>query len=151
MPREIIDGKAIRDLVEARTIQGATILGQPGGWAVLVRHGATEQAVAAQRARKPRLWRNLNTAAAYVRDELGLPRFDVDTAAYDPNAVERTRPDQAERLRRQREAIAHDSWFRGQVREAMQGIEDGTNPIVGGDEVRARLVALSDDLARRAK
>jgi hypothetical protein len=151
MPREIIDGKIIRDLVKARTIQSATILGQPGGWAVLVRYGVAEQVVAAQRARKPRLWRNLNTAAAYVRDELGLPRFEVDTAAYDPNAVERTRPDQVERLRLQREAVAHDSWFRTQVREAMQGIESGTNPAVADEEVRARLDALSAVLAQRVK
>jgi len=74
MPREIIDGKAIQDLVKAHAIQSAIILGQPGGWAVVVRHGVAEQAVAAQRAHKPRLWRNLNTAVAYVRDELGLPR-----------------------------------------------------------------------------
>lgn len=151
MPREIIDGKAIQDLVKAHAIQSAIILGQPGGWAVVVRHGVAEQAVAAQRARKPRLWRNLSTAVAYVRGELGLPRFEVDTVAYDPDAIERTRPDQAERLRQQREVIAHDSWFRAQVREALQGIESGTNPPVDDEEVRARLDALSAGLARQAQ
>jgi hypothetical protein len=151
MPREIIDGKAVQDLVKVHAIQSATILGQPGGWAVLVRHGVAEQVVAAQRARKPRLWRNLNTAAAYVRDELGLPRFEVDTVAYDPDAARRTRPDQVERLRLQREAIAHDSWFRSQVRQALDGMENGTNPVVEDDEVQARLGVLKADLARRAR
>jgi len=147
----IIDGKAVQELVQARGIQGATILGQAGGWAVLVRHGAVEHVVAAQRARQPRLWRNLNTAAAYVRDQLGLPRFDVDTGAYDPAAIARTRPDQAERLRRQHEAAAHDTWFRAQVREALDGIAGGTNPPVADEEVRARLDKLGADLAGRVR
>ena len=75
---DTIDGKAVQSLVEAHAIRGATVLGQPGGWAVLVRYGALERAVAAQRARKPRLWRNLATAATFVRDELGVARFEVD-------------------------------------------------------------------------
>ncbi|MGO9772639.1 MAG: hypothetical protein ACLPSW_24425 [Roseiarcus sp.] len=64
---DTIDGKAVQSLVEAQAIRGAVVLGQPGGWNVLVRYGTLERAVAAQRARKPRLWRNLATAAAFVR------------------------------------------------------------------------------------
>jgi hypothetical protein len=118
-PREIIDGKAVRTLVEAQAIRGATILGQPGGWAVLVRYGTSERAVAAQRARRPRLWRNLNTAAAFVRDDLGVTRFDVDTMDHQPEANERRRPDQAAALRRTHAAAAHDAWFRAEVEKAI--------------------------------
>jgi len=77
--------------------------------------------------------------------------YRADTVAYDPDAIVRTRPDQAERLRQQREVVAHDSWFRAQVREALQGIETGANPPVDDEEVRARLEALSAGLARRAQ
>lgn len=150
-PPEIIDGKAVRTLVEAQAIRGATILGQAGGWTVLVRYGATERVIAAQRARHPRLWRNLNTAVAYVRDELGVPRFEVDTAAYDPASIGRKRPDQAERLRRQHEAAAHDAWFRAQVGEALSGIETGANPVVPDEDVRSRLDLLRATLARPAR
>ena len=77
--QKIIDGKAVQSLVDAHAIGGAVVLGQPGGWAVLVRYGALERAVAAQRASRPRAcgatW---TTAAAFVRDELGLARFEVD-------------------------------------------------------------------------
>ena len=118
-PPEIIDGKAVRSLVEAQAIRGATILGQPGGWAVLVRYGAAERAVAAQRARQPRLWRNLNSAAAYVRDDLGLARFEVDTLRHQPDAIVRRRPDQAEALRRAHAAALHDAWFRTEVAMAI--------------------------------
>jgi len=156
MPRayiapEIIDGKAVRSLVDAHAIQGAVVLGQPGGWSVLVRYGAVERAVAAQRSNRPRLWRNLNTAAAFVREELGVARFEVDTVVDDPEAIERKRPDQAERLRQQRAAAEHDAWFRAQVQEALDGIADGTNPIVPDDEVKTRLETLRADLTRRAQ
>ncbi len=118
-PPGIIDGKAVRSLVEAHAIHGAVVLGQPGGWAVLVRYGDLERAVAAQRARKPRLWRNLATAAAFVRDELRVARFEVDTLQHDPAAAPRKRPDQAERLRQQRHAAEHDAWFRGEVEKSL--------------------------------
>src|SRR4051794_29311908 len=104
---DTIDAKAVESLVEAQALRGATILGQPGGWAVVVRYGAVERTIAAQRARRARLWPNLNTAASYVRNQLGLPRFEVDASAHAPDAVERRRPDTTERLRRQREAVAH--------------------------------------------
>jgi hypothetical protein len=116
---EIIDGKAVRSMVEAQAILGATILGQPGGWAVLVRFGAAERAVAAQRAHTPRLWRNLNSAAAYVRDDLGVARFEVDTLNHQPDAVVRRRPDQSQALRRAHAAAVHDTWFRNEVAQAI--------------------------------
>jgi len=118
-PPEIIDGRAVRSLVEAHAIRGATILGQPGGWAVLVRYGAAERAVAAQRARRPRLWRNLNAAAAYVRDDLGVARFEVDTVGHKPDPAARRRPDQAAALRRMHAAAEHDTWFRAEVGKAI--------------------------------
>jgi hypothetical protein len=148
---EIIDGKAVRSLAEAHAIQGAVVFGQPGGWAVLVRYGTVERAVAAQRSHQPRLWRNLNTAVSFVREELGMPRFEIDTVDYDPAAIERKRPDQAERLRQQQEAAAYDTWFRAQVQEALDGIKDGTNRIVPDEEVKDRLDALRAELTRRAQ
>jgi hypothetical protein len=112
---EIIDGKAVQSLVEARAIRGATVLGQKGGWAVLVRYGALERAVAAQRAQIPRLFRNLTSAAAFVRDGLGLARFDVDARQHEPDTGARRRPDQAARMKARHEAAAHDAWFRAEV------------------------------------
>ncbi|QND47843.1 hypothetical protein HB780_19475 [Rhizobium lusitanum] len=150
-PTEIIDGKTVKSLAEAHAIQGAVVVGQPGGWAVLVRYGTAERAVAAQRSHQPRLWRNLNTAVSFVREELGMPRFEIDTVDYDPEAIERKRPDQTERLRQQQEAAAYDTWFRAQVQEALDGIKDGTNRVVPDEEVKDRLDALRAELTRRAR
>ena len=75
--------KTVKNLVIAHALNGAVVLGQPGGFAVLVKYGANERAVAAQRSRRMRIWRNLNTAAAYVRNELGLERFEIDMSEHD--------------------------------------------------------------------
>jgi hypothetical protein len=146
-----VDGKTVKSLVEAHAVHGAVVLGRPGGWGILVRYGNAERAVAAQRSDSPRLWRNLNTAVAFVRNELGVSRFEIDTAEYDPEAIERKRPDQAERLRQQHEAAAHDAWFRKEVQEALDGIDDGSNPIVPEEEARLRLDALRADIANRIR
>jgi hypothetical protein len=149
-PTEIIDGKAVKSLAEAHAIQGAVVVGQPGGWAVLVRYGTVERAVAAQRSHQPRLWRNLNTAVSFVREELGMPRFEIDTVDYDPEAIERKRPDQTERLRQQQEAAAYDTWFRAQVQEALDGIKDGTNRVIPEEEWKDISARMRADLLRRA-
>ena len=148
---EIIDGKAVQSLVEAHAIRGATVLGQRGGWAVLVRYGALERTVAAQRSRKPRLWRNLATAAAFVRDELGLARFDVDAQAHEPDATARRRPDQAVRLRQAHEAAEHDRWFREQVDIAIKEADDPKTVWVPHEEVKADMDRQRAELQARLK
>jgi hypothetical protein len=82
-----------------------------------VRYGALERAVAAQRARRPRLWRNLATAATFVREEPGVARFEVDALNHEPDADRRRRPGQAARMKQKHEAGEHDAWFRGGSRK----------------------------------
>ena len=148
---EIIDGKAVQKLVEAHAIRGATVLGQRGGWAVLVRYGALERLVAAQRSRRPRLWRNLATAAAYVRGELGLARFEVDAQAHEPDASARRRPDQTERLRLAHGAAEHDRWFREQVEIGLTEADDPGTVWVPHEEVKADIARQRAELQARLK
>jgi hypothetical protein len=146
---EIIDGKALQSLVEAQAIRGATVLGQPGGWAVLVRYGGLERAVAAQRARKPRLWRNLATAAAFVRGELGVDRFEVDAQAHEPGKGGVRRPDQAARMKAKNEAAGHDRWFREQVEIGIKEADAPNAEWIPHEEVMARLDARIARLKKR--
>lgn len=148
MQLDTIDGKTVKNLATAHALNGAVVFGQPGGFAVLVKFGTNERAVAAQRSRRMRIWRNLNTAAAYVSDELGLARFEIDMTEHDPDAVERKRPDTAERQRQLHEAGEHDAWFRGQVQKALDGIEDGSNRAISEDEWAVKAQLKREDLQR---
>lgn len=144
-----IDGKAVRGLVDAHAVRGAVVVGQPGGFAVVVKYRDQERAIAAQRSRRMRLWRNLNTAAAYVQNELGVERFEVDMSELDIAADNRSRPDAAERQRQLREAAEHDAWFRAQVQEALDGLKDGTNKLIGEAEWKASLAKKIAALEKR--
>lgn len=67
-----------RALVAAGAVRAASLIGQPGGWAIVLRVGVTEQVIEAKRG-GVRLLRSLD-AAARVLDELGLRRFEVDAS-----------------------------------------------------------------------
>lgn len=138
MAAETIDHGTLSRLVEAGAVRGAHIVGQSGGWAVLVKYGMTERPLAAQRSRQVRLFRRLETLVAYLKG-VGIARFDVDAANYDPETPQdtRSRPDRAEALKRAHQAAAYDAWFREQVQASI----DDPRPSVPDDEARAQFAA----------
>lgn len=120
MQTETIDHGTLSRLVEAGAVRGAHIIGQAGGWAVLVRYGMTERPLAAQRSRQVRLFRKMETLVSYLRD-IGIAKFDVDAANYTPDALKTTRrPDRSEALKQAHEAAAYDKWFRSQVQLSIE-------------------------------
>ena len=70
MNTETIDTAMARRLLDALAIQGASIIGQPGGWSVMLQLGATQKPLGVQRSNKPRSdaaqrMRQTHQAAAY--------------------------------------------------------------------------------------
>jgi hypothetical protein len=91
---------ALRELVAASAVRSATIVGQHGGFVVMVSYGAGDRTLATTRG-SIRLFATLDTAGAFVRG-LGLPRFEVDLTRYEPARLRKPRPDRAEALKRTR-------------------------------------------------
>jgi len=116
-----IDTLLARQMVEAAALRGASIIGQPGGWSVMLKIGMTEKPLGTQRTDKPRTWRSLDSCVAYLRTELHLVRVDgIDASQYSEVAVHtRRRADTAARMKAAHEAAAYDKWFRAQVQEAL--------------------------------
>ena len=113
-------------LAEAGSIDGTQVVGQAGGWAVVVSYGANERILSAQRSQSARVFKKLDTLVSYLK-EIGITKFDVDTIGFDAHAgVQRTRPDRADTLRAAHEAASHDLWFREQVRRALSDADSGT-------------------------
>ena len=131
---ETIDHSTLSRLAEAGAIQGAHIVGQPGGWTLLVRYGTHERPLAAQRSRNIRLFRRFETLVAYLQ-EIGIARFEVDASGYAPDVTRR--PDRSEALKRTHEAAAYAEWFREQVQASI----DDSRPSLSDDEVRAHFSA----------
>lgn len=135
MTHDTIDHGTLARLVESGVVQGAQIIGQKGGWAVLVTDGQFKRALAAQRSRQVRVFRKFETLVGYLR-EVGIARFDVDAALYDPSADAAKRPDRAAALRRAHEAAAHDDWFRAEVEAAQGEADDPATGWVSQDDAR---------------
>ena len=118
-----IDTAMAKRMADASAIRGASIIGQPGGWSVVLKLGLHERPLGAQRTDKPRTWRSLDRAVAYVKDELHIARFellDATNHSEGPPVAGGSPIAASERLRHAHEAAAHAKWFRAQVAEAIR-------------------------------
>ncbi len=146
---ETIDHGTLARLVEAGAVRGAHIIGQSGGWAVLVKYGMTERALAAQRSRQVRLFRKFETLVSYLKD-LGIARFDVDAAGYDSETIKTARrPDRTDALKRAHEAAAHDAWFREQVDVAIAEADSPEAEWVSSEDAKTSWAKKRAELAKR--
>ncbi len=144
-----IDTPMARRLVEVAAIQGAAIIGQPGGWSVMLKVGMQETPLGTQRTDKPRTWRSLDSCVQYLRDELKIIKVDgIDASNYSAEAVHHTQRGKAaaERLRAAHEAAAYKQWLDREVQEAI----DDSAPSIPHAEVMESAQAVIDK-ARKAK
>jgi len=139
---ETIDHSTLSRLVEAGAIKSARIVGQRSGWAVLVKCGMTERSLVAQRSREVRLFRKFETLVSHLK-KIGIARFDVDAANYDPEAAATARrPDRALALKRAHEAVAYDAWFRAQVQASIDDPRPSVSDAEASTQFSARKAAL---------
>jgi len=137
MTTETIDHNTLARLVEAHAVRGAHIIGQPGGWGVVVEYGATERPLAATRSREARVFKKLETLVGYLKG-IGINRFDVDAANFDPQTVATySRPDASATLKRAHAAAAHDKWFREQVTQGLKEADDPAAQWISNETVKA--------------
>lgn len=145
MTTETIDHTTLTKLAEAGVVRSAHVVGQAGGWGILVKYGMTERALAAQRSHQVRIFRRLETLVEYLKG-IGIPRFDVDAVNYDPDGEKvYKRPDRAEAMKKAHQAAAYDKWLKEQVQEAI----DDPRPSVPNEEVKRRFAGRREALRKR--
>ena len=142
-----IDTLVARRMAETAAIRGASIIGQPGGWSVMLKVGMQEKPLGTQRTDKPRTWRSLDSCVTYLRDELHIVRVDgIDATHYSEASVHtKHRADASDRMKRAHEAAAYDKWFRAQVQEAI----DDPHPGIPHEEVAAEFADSRAALRKR--
>lgn len=147
MNAETIDHDTLSRLIHTGAIRGAHVVGQDGGWSILVRCGRFEMPLVAQRSQDIRLFRKFETLVNYLK-KLGIMQFDVDAASYGTTEKNRIkRPDRSEALKKAHEAAAYDKWFREQVQESF----DDPRPDVSDEDARKTFAQFRADLLRQAK
>lgn len=153
MNTHTIDTLMAKRMVEASAIRGASIIGQPGGWSVVLKLGLQERPLGAQRSDKPRTWRSLDRAVAYLKNELHIARFDLLDATNHAEVVlldGKSRVDASERLRLAHEAAGHDKWFRTQVELAIKEADAPDAQWVSAADAKASWKQKRAELINRA-
>lgn len=138
-----IDHNALARLAEAGAVHGADVIGQLGGWSVVIKYGMTERALAARRG-AVRIFKKFETLVVYLKG-LGISEYSVNAINFDPVAPQAARPDAADRMKRTYEAAAYDKWFRAQVDEAIKEADDPNTQWVSNEDV------IKQSAAQRAK
>lgn len=150
---QTIDTATARRMAEAGTIRGVSIIGQPGGWSVMLKTGIHEKPLGAQKQDKPRTWRSLDTLTEYLRKDLSILRIDgIDATHHSSADVHRPgRPDAAARMKRAHEAAAYDAWFRAQVDAGIKEADDPATQWISHEDSMARMHKHLDQLEARAR
>jgi hypothetical protein len=135
-----VDHATLEHLVQAGAIRGAHVVGQAGGWGVVVQYGATERALAAKRG-TVRIFRKFETLAGYLKN-IGILQYQVDAREYDPVAlkIERSRSDASNRMKDAHEAVAYRNWLEDKVNATRAALADGSKKHIAPkdwDEIRA--------------
>lgn len=153
MSRQTIDTAKAKRMVESSGINGASIIGQPGGWTVALKMGKQDMLLGAQRSGKPRMWRSLDRCVDYLRKELHIARFELlDATNFSDVAPEgKTRQDASERMRRVHEAAAHDRWIREQVEIGLAEADNQSAEWVSNDEANASWAKKRAELLTRPR
>ena len=147
---DTIDHVTLERLGEAGGVRGADVIGQPGGWGVVIKYGMAERALSVRRG-AVRVFRKLETLVNYLR-EIGITQFTVNATNYDPAATTRPgRPDTSARMKRAHDAAEHDKWFREQVEEGIRQANDPNTVWVSNDEVNAMSAKRRAEWAKQAK
>jgi len=146
MTTDTIDHTTLARLAEAGAVRSAHVVGQPGGWGILVKYGMTERALAAQRSHQVRIFRKFETLVTYLKG-VGIARFDVDAVNFDAGTMKatRTRPDRAEALKHAHEAAAYTKWLKAEIQAAI----DDPRPSIPNDDVKRHFAERREALRKR--
>lgn len=146
MTRSTIDHATLAQLAGAGAIDKTLVVGQTGGWSIVVRYGKSEHPLAAQRSRQVRLFKKMETLVSYLRD-IGISQFDVDASDYAAEPAKR--PDRADALKRAHEAAEHDRWFREQVQIGLREADDPNTVWISDEEANKEMDELLASLRSR--
>lgn len=146
MNAAVVKLATLRDLIEAKSVRAASIVGSLGGWAIAVRYGQAERVLADKNGR-PRTFTKLDTAARQLLD-LGLVSFEVHGADYEAAPARVKRPDRSTAMR-----SAHDyaRWLRAEVQSTVDALAKGEMPLYSEAEMDAHWAKKRTEIVRRRR
>ena len=147
---EFITPNTLKELVAAHAVRSADVVGEKGGYVVVVKYGMAERVVAARDHTghiKRRTFASLDSVNNFLRKTVHLADYHVASANFEPAPRQARYERNAERLKEVHESAAYDKWFRAQVQEAL----DDPRPAIPHDEVKKDFATLRAQLALKVK
>lgn len=147
---ELITPNTLKELVAANAVRSAEVLGEKGGYVVLVKYGTIERVVAARDNTghiKRRTFTSLDSVDNFLRKTVHIFDYRVASADFEPAPRQARYERNSERLKEVHESAAYDKWFRARVQEAI----DDPRPAIPHDEMKKEFAALRAELALKAK
>ena len=142
----VVQLAALRDLIDAKLIRAATIVGEKGGWAVAVRYGQAERVLAGRNG-KPRRFAKLDTAAKQLFD-LGLVSFEVHGCNYEDAPTRSARPDRSVAMKAANDYVR---WFKAEVEHTADRVARGEAELFTPEQAKARGQTKRAELLKRQR
>lgn len=117
---EMVKLDIARQLVDAGAVQGAEVIGLPGGWAVQLKTYNCVRTLATRQA-EPRMFSTFETAVKVIREQLGLHgRLVVDPEKWAPIGLHtRRRPDRSAAMKLKDSDARYAAFLREHTQQAL--------------------------------
>ncbi len=132
---DTIDQTTLLNLVQSGAVKAANVVGQPGGWGVIVMFGHVQKALSVRRG-KIRVFRKLDTLVEFLRG-VGLMQYQVDASHFDPAKNVRTNAAASLRLKTAHDAAAYEKWFNAEIDQAIKEADDPATIWISNTDVKA--------------
>ncbi|PRC93232.1 hypothetical protein [Solimicrobium silvestre] len=147
---ELITPNLLKELVAANVVCSAEVVGEKGGYVVLVKYGVGERVVAARDNTghiKRRIFASLDSVDNFLRKIVHIVDYRVASANFEAAPRQARYEKNSARLKEVHESAAYDKWFRSQVQEAL----DDPRPAIPHEDIKKEFAALRAELALKAK
>lgn len=134
---EFITPNTLKELVAANAVRSAEVLGEKGGYIVLVKYGMIERVVAARDNKghvKLRTFSSLDSAGNFLRNSVHIVDYQVKSANFEPAPPKARYAKNAERLKEAHAALSHNEWLQKKVEASRAGLADGSNKRIAPDD-----------------
>ena len=115
---ELITSNVLKELVNANMVRTAAVIGEPGGFSIVIKYGMTERFLAARSSTntvKKRTFPSLDSANNFLRNTVHIVDYTVNNANFDPVRVKPVSVKTQARMKQVHETAKHTQWLRKEV------------------------------------
>lgn len=137
---DLITSTALKELVAANMVRSAFVIGEPGGFSVMIKYGMTERVIGARSKTNTvhkRTFPSLDSVDNFLRKTVHIVDYSVNSANFEAPTLKPKSLKVQARMKLVHQTAAHTDWLRKEV-EASRA---DTRPVVSNEDARKFLDA----------